>query len=108
MGAKRGGGEELVVRAGVVLGAATGEGSGVDTVGSGTGVGACAIGVRSAGAMGAGSDTTPGVEFGVGGVTNAVGAGADVGVYEVPATSHRTAVIVGLLKAPQLVHRVRL
>jgi hypothetical protein len=35
-------------------------------------------------------------------------AGADVRVYEVPATSHRTAVIVGLWKAPQLVHRVRL
>jgi hypothetical protein len=35
-------------------------------------------------------------------------AGADVSVYEVPATSHRTAVIVGLWKAPQLVHRVRL
>ncbi len=35
-------------------------------------------------------------------------AGADVSVYEVPATSHRTAVIVGLWKASQLVHRVSL
>jgi hypothetical protein len=34
-------------------------------------------------------------------------AGADVSVYEVPATSHRTAVIVGLWKGPQLVQRVR-
>ena len=34
-------------------------------------------------------------------------AGAEVSVYEVPATSHRTAVIVGLWKGPQLVQRVR-
>jgi hypothetical protein len=34
-------------------------------------------------------------------------AGADVSVYEVPAISHRTAVIVGLWKGPQLVQRVR-
>jgi hypothetical protein len=34
-------------------------------------------------------------------------AGADVSVYEMPATSHRTTVIVGLWKGPQLVRRVR-
>jgi len=34
-------------------------------------------------------------------------AGADVSVYEVPAMSHRTAVIAGLWKGPQLVHSVR-
>jgi len=34
-------------------------------------------------------------------------AGAEVSVYEVPATSHRTAVMVGLWKGPQLVQRVR-
>ena len=34
-------------------------------------------------------------------------AGAEVSVYEVPAISHRTAVIVGLWKGPQLVQRVR-
>lgn len=34
-------------------------------------------------------------------------AGADVGVHEVPAISHRTTVIVGLWKAPQLVRMVR-
>jgi hypothetical protein len=34
-------------------------------------------------------------------------AGADVSVHEVPATSHRTTVIVGLWKAPQLVRLVR-
>jgi len=34
-------------------------------------------------------------------------AGAEVSVYEVLATSHRTAVIVGLWKGPQLVHRAR-
>jgi len=34
-------------------------------------------------------------------------AGAEVSVYEVPAISHRTAVIAGLLKGPQLVRRVR-
>jgi len=34
-------------------------------------------------------------------------AGAEVSVYEAPATSHRTAVIVGLWKGPQLVQRVR-
>jgi hypothetical protein len=33
-------------------------------------------------------------------------AGAEVSVYEVPAMSHRTAVIVGLWKGPQLVQRV--
>jgi hypothetical protein len=34
-------------------------------------------------------------------------AGAEVSVYEVPAISHRTAVIVGLWKGPQLVQKVR-
>jgi hypothetical protein len=34
-------------------------------------------------------------------------AGAEVSVYEVPAISHRTTVIVGLWKAPQLVRMVR-
>jgi hypothetical protein len=34
-------------------------------------------------------------------------AGAEVSVYEVPAISHRTAVIAGLWRAPQLVRRVR-
>jgi len=34
-------------------------------------------------------------------------AGAEVRVYEVPAISHRTAVIVGLWKGPQLIQRVR-
>jgi hypothetical protein len=34
-------------------------------------------------------------------------AGAEVTVCEVPATSHRTAVIVGLWKGPQLLRRVR-
>jgi hypothetical protein len=34
-------------------------------------------------------------------------AGAEVSVYEVPAISHRTAVIVGLWKGPQLIRRVR-
>jgi hypothetical protein len=34
-------------------------------------------------------------------------AGAEVSVYEVPAISHRTAVIVGLWKGPQLVQLVR-
>jgi hypothetical protein len=34
-------------------------------------------------------------------------AGAEVSVYEVPATSHRTTVIVGLWKGPQLVRKVR-
>ncbi|MFY9926731.1 MAG: hypothetical protein WAK82_01895 [Streptosporangiaceae bacterium] len=34
-------------------------------------------------------------------------AGADVSVHEVPATSHRTAVIAGLWMAPQLVRMVR-
>jgi len=34
-------------------------------------------------------------------------AGAKVSVYEVPATSHRTAVIVGLWKGPRLVQMVR-
>jgi hypothetical protein len=34
-------------------------------------------------------------------------AGAEVSVYEVPATSHRTAIIVGLWKGPQLLHRAR-
>jgi hypothetical protein len=34
-------------------------------------------------------------------------AGAEVSVYEVPATSHRTTVIVGLWKGPQLVRMVR-
>jgi hypothetical protein len=34
-------------------------------------------------------------------------AGAEVSVYEVPAISHRTAVIVGLWRGPQLVQRVR-
>ena len=34
-------------------------------------------------------------------------AGADVSVYEVPAISHRTAVIAGLWQGPRLVHRVR-
>jgi hypothetical protein len=34
-------------------------------------------------------------------------AGAQVSVYEVPATSHRTTVIVGLWKGPQLVRMVR-
>jgi hypothetical protein len=34
-------------------------------------------------------------------------AGAEVSVYEVPATSHRTAVIAGLWKGPQLLRRVR-
>ena len=37
----------------------------------------------------------------------AVRAGAEVSVYEVPAISHRTAVIVGLWKGPQLVQMVR-
>jgi hypothetical protein len=35
-------------------------------------------------------------------------AGAEVSVYEVPATSHRTTVIVGLWKGPQLVQMVRM
>jgi hypothetical protein len=34
-------------------------------------------------------------------------AGADVQVHEVPAISHRTTVIVGLLKAPRLIRMVR-
>jgi len=34
-------------------------------------------------------------------------AGAEVSVYEVPAISHRTAVIVGLWKGPQLIQKVR-
>jgi hypothetical protein len=34
-------------------------------------------------------------------------AGAEVSVYEVPATSHRTTVIAGLWKAPKLVRMVR-
>jgi hypothetical protein len=34
-------------------------------------------------------------------------AGAEVSVYEVPATSHRTAVAVGLWRGPQLLQRVR-
>jgi hypothetical protein len=34
-------------------------------------------------------------------------AGAEVSVYEVPATSHRTAIIVGLWRGPQLVRLVR-
>ena len=34
-------------------------------------------------------------------------AGAEVSVYEVPAISHRTTVIVGLWKAPRLVRMVR-
>jgi hypothetical protein len=34
-------------------------------------------------------------------------AGADVSIYEVPAVSHRTAVIAGLWKGPQLVRTVR-
>jgi hypothetical protein len=34
-------------------------------------------------------------------------AGAEVSVYEVPAITHRTAVIAGLWRAPQLVQRVR-
>jgi hypothetical protein len=34
-------------------------------------------------------------------------AGAEVSVYEVPAVSHRTAVIAGLWNAPRLVQRVR-
>lgn len=34
-------------------------------------------------------------------------AGAEVSVYEVPAVTHRTAVIAGLWRAPQLVRRVR-
>jgi len=36
-----------------------------------------------------------------------VRAGAEVSVYEVPAISHRTAVIVGLWKGPQFVQMVR-
>jgi hypothetical protein len=34
-------------------------------------------------------------------------AGAEVSVYEVPATSHRTAIIIGLWKGPQLVRMVQ-
>jgi len=34
--------------------------------------------------------------------------GAEVSVYEVPALSHRTAVIVGLWKGPQLIRKVRI
>jgi hypothetical protein len=34
-------------------------------------------------------------------------AGAEVSVYEMPAISHRTTVIVGLWKGPQLVRMVR-
>jgi hypothetical protein len=34
-------------------------------------------------------------------------AGAEVSVYEVPAMGHRTAVIVGLWKGPQVVQTVR-
>jgi hypothetical protein len=37
----------------------------------------------------------------------ALRAGAEVSLYEVPAISHRTAVIVGLWKGPQLVQMVR-
>jgi len=34
-------------------------------------------------------------------------AGAEVSVYEMPAVSHRTTVIAGLWKGPQLVRMVR-